>query len=263
MSNADDPRPPAAPDDDRGSWHLRGVGASVFAVALLLAGLGGTVLFSRDGAEVGWARLRGVPGTVTIESCAHSSSYALCYGRFDAADGSVHVTRLELRTLRHDQPGRAERTWLPTRTATHAWGSDVSVWGQLLPTVPFLVLTLVQAVWTAVSWRAWRRRRRARPEAAGTPDHASWQAAGTPGHASWQAAGTPGHAGREAAGTPAHTGWQFAVTPGHEDHPGGMAVGGDRRPVGWQDLRGTAAPPSPSAPHPRAGSQPWETSGHG
>ncbi|GII24973.1 hypothetical protein [Planosporangium mesophilum] len=199
-------------DDDHGSWHLRGTGAWIFAAALWLAGLGGTVLYSQDAAEIGWARLRGVPGVVTIENCAHSGSYALCYGPFDATDGSVRVKRVELRTLRNDGPGRHERTWLPSRTARHAWAGDIGPWRELLPAVPFALLASVQTVWLATSWRAWRR---------------------------------------------------SAVTLGSQDPPQDAVVGGDRQPPGWQDLRGTAAPPSPSTPPSWAGSQPWETSGHG
>ncbi|HEV7896331.1 MAG TPA: hypothetical protein VGP31_00575 [Planosporangium sp.] len=218
----------AGDDEERGSWHLRGVGAWIFALALLLAGLGGTVLYSRDGAEVGWARWQGVAGTVTVENCVHSSSYALCYGPFDSVDGSVHVKRLELRTVRHDRPGRPERTWLPGRTATHAWASDINPWRELLPAAPFALLAWVQTMWLGVSWRAWRRRREAALPAVA-----------------------------ETAVT------ETAVAARYQERASSVAVGRDRQPGGWQDLRDRAVPPSPSTPQSRARSRPWETSGHG
>jgi hypothetical protein len=235
---------PAAADDDedRGSWHLRGVGASFFAFMLLLAGLGGAVLFSRDGIEVGWARWQGVPGIVTIENCAHSSSYALCYGPFDASDGSIRRKRLELRTLRHDRPGRPERTWLPRAGATHAWAADVSPWNQLLPAAPFALLALIQTIWITVSWRGWRRRREAAR------------------NRSMEIDGLLRPVGAVTAPSPAIA---AVVTAGNQDHPQNVTVGRDRRSRGWQDLRGTAMPPGPSTPQPRARRQPWERPEHG
>jgi hypothetical protein len=146
-------------DDDRGSWHLRSGGAWVFALALWLAGVGGIAVFARDGTEVATARWFGTPGTVTIDTCAHTKNYALCYGPFEAGNGSVRLKRLELRTLHHDQPGRQEKTWLRSRSATHAWASDVNPWTQLIPVLPFALLALVQTVWLGLSLRAWRRRR--------------------------------------------------------------------------------------------------------
>ncbi len=155
---------PADPgeDEDQGSWLLRSGGAWVFALALWLAGIGGTVVFARDGAEVATARWFGTPGTVTIDTCAHTKNYALCYGPFQATNGSIKIKRLELRTLHHDQPGRQEKTWLRSRSATHAWASDVNPWTQLIPVLPFALLGIVQTGWLALSWRAWRRRRRLR-----------------------------------------------------------------------------------------------------
>jgi hypothetical protein len=149
-------------DEDQGSWFLRGGGAWVFALALWLAGVGGSVVFARDGAEVAMARWFGTPGTVTIDTCAHTKNYALCYGPFEASNGSIRIKRLELRTLHHDQPGRQEKTWLRSRSATHAWASDVNPWTQLIPVLPFALLGIVQTVWLALSLRAWRRRRRLR-----------------------------------------------------------------------------------------------------
>jgi hypothetical protein len=233
---------PAATDEERGSWLLRGVGASAFALALWLAGLGGTVLFSQDGIEVGWARTSGVLGSVTIEKCAHSSSYALCYGPFDAADGSVHGRRIELRTLRHDRPGVAERTWLPSRTATHAWADDVNPWRQLLPAVPFALLALIQTAWIALSWRAWQRRRRLRKKAA-SPRPIGVARIAPP-------------AGGAVSPSP-------MITTSYQDHPHSETVDGQPRPEGWQDLRGKAAPPGPYTPQPWARRQPWEISEHG
>jgi hypothetical protein len=156
--------PPTDPgeDDDQGSWHLRSGGAWVFALALWLAGVGGIAVFARDGTEVAMARWFGTPGTVTIDTCAHTKNYALCYGPFEASSGSVRLKRLELRTLHHDQPGRQEKTWLRSRSATHAWASDVNPWTQLIPVLPFALLALVQTVWLGLSLRAWRRRRRLR-----------------------------------------------------------------------------------------------------
>jgi hypothetical protein len=155
---------PADPgeDEDQGSWFLRSGGAWVFALALWLAGVGGTVVFARDGAEVAMARWFGTPGTVTIDTCAHTKNYALCYGPFESSNGSVRIKRLELRTLHHDQPGRQEKTWLRSRSATHAWASDVNPWTQLIPVLPFALLGIIQTVWLALSWRAWRRRRQLR-----------------------------------------------------------------------------------------------------
>jgi hypothetical protein len=147
-------------DEDQDSWHLRSAGAWVFALALWIAGVGGVAVFARDGAEVATARWWGIPGTVTIDTCAHTKNYALCYGPFQASDGSVRIKRLELRTLHHDQPGRQEKTWLRSRSATHAWASDVNPWTQLIPVLPFALLALIQTVWLTLSWRAWRRRRR-------------------------------------------------------------------------------------------------------
>ncbi|MDT4988192.1 MAG: hypothetical protein QOI74_2286 [Micromonosporaceae bacterium] len=151
-----------ADDLDAGSWRLRTAGAWAFAVMLWLAGIGGIAVFSRDGIDVARARWTGIPGTVTIETCAHTRSYALCYGAFEATNGSVHLRRLELRTFRHDQVGRQERTWVRTRSATHAWASDVGPAGELIPTVPFALLALIQTVWLTASWRAGRRNRRLR-----------------------------------------------------------------------------------------------------
>jgi hypothetical protein len=155
---------PADPgeDEDQGSWFLRSGGAWVFALALWLAGVGGSVVFARDGAEVATARWFGTPGTVTIDTCAHTKNYALCYGPFEARNGSIRIKRLELRTLHHDQPGRQEKTWLRSRSATHAWASDVNPWTQLIPVLPFALLGIVQTGWLALSWRAWRRERRLR-----------------------------------------------------------------------------------------------------
>jgi hypothetical protein len=155
---------PADPgeDEDQGSWLLRSGGAWVFALALWLAGIGGTVVFARDGAEVAMARWFGTPGTVTIDTCAHTKNYALCYGPFEAGNGSVRIKRLELRTLHHDQPGRQEKTWLRSRSATHAWASDVNPWTQFIPVLPFALLGIIQTVWLGLSLRAWRRRRRLR-----------------------------------------------------------------------------------------------------
>lgn len=165
--------PPTGPgeDDDQGSWHLRSGGAWVFALVLWLAGVGGIAVFARDGTEVAMARWFGTPGTVTIDTCAHTKNYALCYGPFDASDGSIRLKRLELRTLHHDQPGRQEKTWLRSRSATHAWASDVNPWLQLIPVLPFALLALVQTVWLGLSLRAWRRRRRlrGRQQAIGPP----------------------------------------------------------------------------------------------
>jgi hypothetical protein len=162
-------------DEERGSWHLRSGGAWAFALTLWLAGLGGTVLFARNGVEVAMARWVGIPGTVTIDTCAHTRSYALCYGPFDATKGSVHVKRLELRTTRHDQPGRQEKTWLRSRSARHAWASDVSPWRQLIPVIPFALLAVVQSVWISLSWRAWRRRWRVRRQVPGDGQTSGWQ----------------------------------------------------------------------------------------
>jgi len=162
-------------DEDQGSWFLRSGGAWVFALALWLAGVGGIVVFARDGAEVATARWFGTPGTVTIDTCAHTKNYALCYGPFESSNGSVRIKRLELRTLHHDQPGRQEKTWLRSRSATHAWASDVNPWTQLIPVLPFALLGIIQTVWLTLSWRAWRRRRRLRKRerALGPPAAAS------------------------------------------------------------------------------------------
>jgi hypothetical protein len=162
-------------DEDQGSWFLRSGGAWVFALALWLAGVGGIVVFARDGAEVAMARWFGTPGTVTIDTCAHTKNYALCYGPFESSNGSVRIKRLELRTLHHDQPGRQEKTWLRSRSATHAWASDVNPWTQLIPVLPFALLGIIQTVWLTLSWRAWRRRRRLRrrERALGPPAAAS------------------------------------------------------------------------------------------
>jgi hypothetical protein len=256
--NSHDGPAAAGDDEERGSWHLRGVGAWGFALALWLAGLGGTVVFSQDGLEVGWARMSGVPGTVTIEKCAHSSSYALCYGPFDAADGSVRKQRLELRTIRHDRPGTAERTWLPSRSATHAWASDVNPWRQLLPTTPFALLAVIQTVWITMSWRAGRRRRRLRKEAAlPRPVEAALP---RPVEAALPRpvgiARPPAPAGTRAAPVP-------MITPSYQEHPRSVTVGEEQQRGGWQDLRGTAVPPGPSTPQSRARRQPWEISEHG
>ncbi|GAA1807186.1 hypothetical protein HC028_20440 [Planosporangium flavigriseum] len=234
----DDP----AADEERGSWHLRSAGSWTFALLLWLAGLGGAVLFSQDGAEVAWARLNGVPGTVKIEKCAHSSSYALCYGPFDAADGSVRGRRLELRTLHHDRPGTTARTWLPSRTATHAWASDVNPLRQFLPAAPLALLALIQTVWITLSWRAWRQRRRRRIEAARPRPIGVAKVA--PGPVTTQLAPP-------------------LITSGHRGLPQSGTGGEDRRPERWQDLRGTAASSGPSVPQQRARRQPWETPGHG
>jgi hypothetical protein len=156
-------------EDDEGSWQLRSVGAWAFALGLWIVGLGGITLFAQDGLEVAVVRSTGIPGTVTIQNCAHTKSYTLCYGPFDASNGSVHLKRLELRTIRHDQPGRVERTWLRNHSATHAWASDVSAWDQLIPVAPFVLLGLIQTVWITASWQAWRRRRRLRRRAPGEP----------------------------------------------------------------------------------------------
>ncbi|NJC72855.1 hypothetical protein HC031_24500 [Planosporangium thailandense] len=246
----------AADDEDRGSWHLRGVGSWAFALALWLAATGGVGLFSREGIEVALARLGGVPGTVTIENCAHSSSYALCYGPFSAADGSVRRQRIELRTLRHDRPGAVERTWLPDRSATHAWAGDISPWRQLLPAAPFALLTLIQTVWIMLSWRAWRRRRRLtrdeNPPAAPTRDDVVRHRETTPPR--------PVGVARPPAATGAPT---PAITISDRGHPLGAVGGADRRQPGWQDLRGTAAPPGPSIPQQRDRPPPWERPEHG
>jgi hypothetical protein len=239
VANSHDEPVTAADDaEQQGSWHLRGVGAWVFALALWLAGLGGTVLFSQEGIEVGWARMSGVPGTVTIENCAHSSSYALCYGRFDAADGSVRRRRLELRTLRHDRPGAAERAWLPGRSATHAWAGDVNPWRQVLPAAPFALLALVQTLWITMSWRSRRRLRRLREEAA-----------------------RPRPIGIARPTPPAGGPTAPMIPPGYQEHPRSVTVGEEQQHAGWQDLRGTAAPPGPSIPPSRT-RQPWEKPGH-
>jgi hypothetical protein len=258
--NSHDGPAAAGDDEERGSWHLRGVGAWGFALALWLAGLGGTVVFSQDGLEVGWARMSGVPGTVTIEKCAHSSSYALCYGPFDAADGSVHKQRLELRTIRHDRPGTAERTWLPSRSARHAWASDVNPWRQLLPTTPFALLAVIQTAWITMSWRAWRRRRRLRREAA-LPRPVGIAPPAAPMGIARPAA--PMGIARPAA--PGGTGAAPApmITPSYQEHPRSVTVGDEQQRGGWQDLRGTAVPPGPSTPQSRARRQPWEISEHG
>jgi hypothetical protein len=327
----------AVDDEERGSWHLRSAGAWTFALALWLAGLGGTPLFARDGIEVGWAHANGVPGTVTIEKCAHSSSYALCYGPFEAADRSVRRPRLELRTIRQDQPGAAVRAWLPSRTAGHGWAGDVDPWRQLLPAAPFAVLTLVQTIWIAASWRAWRRRKRlgengpgkkatreatlrdpalrtgTLPEQApyGRPTGVARMPVPTdpmtaplppatrpppfgspPRFGSPPPFGSPASVGRP-RGTasvppppplpspgrtrasvpplapppqpprPRGTAQPPIITPGYQEHPEGAPGGTDRQRPGWQDLRGTAVPPGPSAPQPRARRQPWERPEHG
>ena len=158
----DRPAPIDGGDDDEGSWLLSSGGAFVFALVLWVAGTGGLALFARDGVEVALAHWKGVRGTVVIDRCSHTSAYALCYGPFDAADGSVHVKRLELRTIRHDQPGRHETAWLRDAAAGHAFGSDVNAGTQLIPAAPFALLAAIQTLWLAFSVRAWRRRRKAR-----------------------------------------------------------------------------------------------------
>jgi hypothetical protein len=318
----------AVDDEERGSWHLRSAGAWTFALALWLVGLGGTAVFSQDGINVGLARASGVPGTVTLEKCAHSSSYALCYGPFEAADRSVRKPRLELRTLRQDRPGAVVRAWLPNRTASYGWASDVDPWRQLLPMAPFAVLALVQTVWVTLSWRAWRRRKRAGEAGPGRtavraaglrdaaprtetlrrqpahhrptgvarmpapsgpltgplPTTASPPPIGPPppiGRPRGTASVPPPPLGRSRATAPAPAppppppppppspvrprgaAHPPVVTPGYQEHPRGAPAGTDRQRLGWQDLRGTAVPPGPSAPQPRARRQPWEKPEHG
>src|SRR4051812_26144678 len=97
------------------------------------------VLFARDGAEVLLANTSGIRGTTVIEKCAHTRSYAICYGPFDSDDGSIH-RRLELRTFSHDQPGRKEPTTLVSKDYTHAWAADVRPAGQFIPVAPFAFL---------------------------------------------------------------------------------------------------------------------------
>lgn len=156
------PDPPPGPDDEdeRGSWHLRSAGSWLFAILLWVCGVGGMALFARDGVEVLWANTRGIHGTVTIEKCAHTRSYAICYGPFASTDGSVTLKRLELRTFTHDQPGRKERTALISRSYTHAWASDVKPAEQFIPVAPFAFLALVQTIWMLASLRARKRRKR-------------------------------------------------------------------------------------------------------
>jgi hypothetical protein len=162
----------------------------------------------------------------------------------------VRKQRLELRTIRHDRPGTAERTWLPSRSATHAWASDVNPWRQLLPTTPFALLAVIQTVWITMSWRAGRRRRRLRKEAA-LPRPVEAALPRPVGIAR-----PPAPAGTRAAPVP-------MITPSYQEHPRSVTVGEEQQRGGWQDLRGTAVPPGPSTPQSRARRQPWEISEHG
>jgi hypothetical protein len=246
--------PAGSGEDDEGSWQLRSVGAWAFALGLWIVGLGGIALFAQDGIEVAMVRATGIPGTVTIENCAHTRSYTLCYGPFDASNGSVHLKRLELRTIRHDQPGRVERTWLRNRSATHAWASDVSAWDQLIPVAPFVLLGLVQTVWITASWQAWRRRRRLRRRATpGPPDGPAGP--GLPGSSGGRAhdepSGGPPPGEPPAAPEPAEP-----VPPVHPlpvgPYPPIPTSGGHLPPGPYPPAPATIYPPGPAINYPPA-----------
>jgi hypothetical protein len=166
QSTRPETRAGADDEDERGSWHLRTAGSWFFAILLWVAGVGGILLFGRDGAEVVYANLQGIHGTVVIDKCAHTKSYAICYGPFDSDDGSVHRKRLELRTFSHDQPGRHEKTALVSKSYPYAWAADVSPWEQFIPVAPFVFLALVQTIWLILSLRARKRRKLAAAAAA-------------------------------------------------------------------------------------------------
>lgn len=233
MAKKKDARPPGPAgvddEDERGSWHLRTTGSWVFAIVLWIAGVGGTALFARDTVEVLWARTSGIPGVVSIQDCVHSKSYAICYGPFDATDGSVHRKRLELRTFTHNQPGRTEHTALLRRSSTYAWASDVNPWEQFLPATPFAFLSLVQTVWMIASWRSRRKRKRLAARAAAKAEAA-------------RVAGAQAEAARTAAARAEARAGLLAppVPPGQPVPPGPPGMGG---PPGLSRLPGPHTPP--------------------
>ena len=232
-------------EDERGSWHLRSAGSWFFAIMLWVAGVGGIALFGRDGAEVVYANTQGVHGTVVIDKCAHTKSYALCYGSFDSDDKSVHRDRLELRTFRHDQPGRHEKTALVSKSYPYAWAADVSPLEQFIPVAPFVFLALVQTIWLILSLRARKRRKLAVAAAAAEQLRAASAAAAAAAAATAAARAETRQFNRLDLAPPAPD------PPGPpRAYPPGPPAGYPTTPAGYPAVQHAHPAPTPVAPPP-------------